>query len=387
MGEAEESSEEVRRLSEACAALVQREKKEEASRLDAAPKKWQSSQARRVGDERAAAGESERAEQARLLKATVETWQGKLDAAAKAYAEETQAREARHTAALGTLVEAVQRERTATRAAEERTGELRKAAQEAQRQEAARAAMVVQLQEEVARLRMERASALAERVARLEQEKATRAIERENLAAHLRQIEESHREAMRRAETRLDEAEARLRSTRARLAATREGWKKLSEGADRAAEGLKAALQARALEGTAHAQAVSAWEAHRATIEARIAELERATGPVSSARRPRRPLTVSAGRVPEVSWQRAENSESAPPGFETSALGGGMNLAASPTEAANGTAGRSPEGGFGEGSQQFVPWEYGRVVKGDLQEKRNLVQSFLKGVARRIRRK
>ena len=301
-------------------------------------------EALRLFEERTAAARGENALEATSLKATIVEWQSRFDAATKAATQESHRLETRQ----GTEVKRLQEALT----------QVREKAEAAARDHAREAAT------------------LAERLSVFERDTARVSGERAGVEARLSQAEESHREAMRLAEARLAEADARLRSAEARLAATAESWKAASEGAGQASESLRAALEARALESGAHFKAVDAWEAHRAALEQRIAELESA-GVESSALQPR------SQRPGAASSREAE--EGGPPEFDESREDGGMGFL--PNDLANDGSGVNPDATGKQARPSFVRWEYERVFQAAPEVEKSAVQSWVQDVARRIRRR
>lgn len=259
-------------------------------------------EALRLFEERTAAVRGESALEAAGLRATIVEWQSRFDGATKAATRESQRLETRH----GTEVKGLQEALT----------QFREKAEAAARDHATEAAI------------------LAERLSMFERETARVSGERAGIETRLRQVEESHREAMQLAEARLAEADARLRSAEARLTAATESVKVASDGASQASESLGAALEARVLESGAHSKAVDAWEAHRAGLEQRIAELERAAS---------EPVSVQPRSSHETISRPAEEGP--------------------------------PE------------WDFELAFKGAPEAEKNTLQDWVQGVARRVRRR
>ncbi len=333
-------------------------------------------EAMRAAEQRATALQLEKIEEAARLNAAVAEWRSRFDATAKTAAKEWQRLEASHAALVARLQEDVDQLKMQGEAAaeghgkeaaammerlsgleseknkaiercyelERRLSQMEKeATRESQRLETRHGTEVKGLQEALtlsrekaeaaARDHAREAAMLAERLSMFERETARVSGERAGIETRLRQIEEGHREAMQLAEARLAEADARLGSAEARLAAAAESAKVASKGATQASESLSAALEARVLESGAHSKAVDAWEAHRAVLEQRIAELE------------------SAGSEPVFLQPMSRDEASSAP----------------------------PDGGPPE-------WDFERVFKRAPEDDKNTLQDWVRGIARRVRR-
>lgn len=299
-------------------------------------------EALRAAEERTAALQREKAFEASKVKTAMVDWQARLEAAQSAAARESQALETRHRE----QAKGLQEELTQIR------GKAEAAASTHDRE----------------------AAALAERLSVFKRDMAALIGDRDRLAARLTQGEDDHREALRSVEARLAEAAARVGSAEARLAATEERAKAIADGAGQLGESLRIALEGRTLESAAHAQAVDAWAAQRATLEARVVELDSVASELSTSRSP----LLGAG---ETSPQVADITPA--PEFDQTLPDGGMGLIN--PELARVETGVSADGGDQPPEPSGPVWDYERIFM-DRKDKVGKAPGWLQGVARRIRR-